>query len=55
MESYHAHQLILPTEKRNSSFTLYASEDGQFIRVFYGLELIEVVPDDPDGRWISVR
>jgi hypothetical protein len=47
MESYHAHQLILPTDKRNPSFTLYASEDGQFIRVFYGLELMEEVPDDP--------
>jgi len=48
MESYHAHQRILPTDKRNPSFSLYASEDGQFIRVFYGLELMEEVPDDPD-------
>jgi hypothetical protein len=48
MESYHAHQLILPTDKRNPCFTLYATEDQQFIRVFYGLELMEVVPDDPD-------
>jgi hypothetical protein len=48
MESYHAHQLILPTDKRNPCFTLYATEDQQSIRVFYGLELIEVVPDDPD-------
>lgn len=48
MESYHAHQLILPTDKRNPCFTLYTTEDQQFIRVFYGLELMEVVPDDPD-------
>ena len=48
MESYHAHQLILPTDKRNPCFTLYATEDQQSIRVFYGLELMEVVPDDPD-------
>ena len=46
--NYHAHQLILPTDKRNPCFTLYATEDQQSIRVFYGLELIEVVPDDPD-------
>jgi hypothetical protein len=46
MESYHAHQLILPTDKRNPCFSLYASEDERFIHVFYGLELFEVVPDD---------
>ncbi len=41
-----SHQLILPTDKRNPCFSLYASEDGLAIRVFYGLELLEVVPDD---------
>ena len=46
MESYHAHQLILPTDKRNPCFSLYASEDERSIHVFYGLELFEVVPDD---------
>ena len=46
MESYHAHQLILPTDKRNPCFSLYASADGRFIDVFYGLELMESVPDD---------
>jgi hypothetical protein len=40
MESYHSHQLILPTDKRNPSFTLYATEDQQSIRVFYGYEVI---------------
>ena len=49
MESYHAHQLILPTDKRNPCFTLYTTEDQQSIRVFYGLELMEIVPDDPDA------
>ena len=48
MESYHAHQLILPTDRRNPCFTLYATEDQQSIRVFYGLELIEIVPDNPE-------
>ena len=46
MESSHAYQLILPTDKRNPCFSLYASEDERFIHVFYGLELFEVVPDD---------
>ena len=46
MESYHSYQLILPTDKRNPCFTLYATEDEQHISVFYGLELFEVVPND---------
>ena len=46
MESYHSHQLILPTDKRNPCFSLYATGDGQGISVFYGLELFEVVPND---------
>jgi hypothetical protein len=46
MEFHHAHQLILPTDKRNPCFSLYAGEDERFIHVFYGLELFEVVPDD---------
>jgi hypothetical protein len=33
---------------RNPCFSLYATEDQQSISVFYGLELMEVVPDDPD-------
>ena len=37
-------QIILPTDKRNPSFNLYHSADGQWIHVFYGLELLEVVP-----------
>ena len=46
MEIHHALQLILPTDKRNPCFSLYAGEDERFIHVFYGLELFEVVPDD---------
>jgi hypothetical protein len=39
-------QLILPTDKRNPSFSLYLSADEEAIHVFYGLELLEVVPAD---------
>ena len=48
MVACHAHQLILPTDKRNPCFSLYLSEDQESIRVFYGLELLEVVPADPE-------
>ncbi len=37
-------QLILPTDKRNPSFSLYLTADEGSIHVFYGLELLEVVP-----------
>jgi hypothetical protein len=37
-------QLLLPTDKRNPSFSLYLSDDERDIHVFYGLELFEVVP-----------
>ena len=39
-------QLILPTDKRNPSFSLYLTADEQAIHVYYGLELLEVVPAD---------
>lgn len=39
-------QLILPTDKRNPSFSLYLTADERAIHVFYGLELLEVVPAD---------
>lgn len=43
-------QLILGTDKRNPLFTVYAHEQGdqEELHVYYGLELLEVVPDDPD-------
>ena len=39
-------QLLLPTDKRNPSFSLYHHEDHHTIHVYYGMELLEVVPDD---------
>lgn len=41
-------QLILPTDKRNPSFSLYLTKDEQFIHVLYGFEILEVVPNDPE-------
>jgi hypothetical protein len=42
-------QLILGTDKRNALFTVYEWEedDGEEqLHVYYGLELLEVVPAD---------
>jgi len=39
-------QLILPTDKRNPCFTLYRRDGDPRIHVYYGMELLEVVPDD---------
>ena len=39
-------QLILGTDKRNPLFTVYADEDQEQLHVYYGLELLEVVPGD---------
>jgi hypothetical protein len=39
-------QLLLPTDKRNPSFSLYHHEDHHVIHVYYGFELLEVVTDD---------
>ena len=36
-------QLILPTDKRNPSLSLYLSADERAIHVFYGLELLVAV------------
>jgi hypothetical protein len=51
-------QLILPTDKRNPCFTLYQTEDGQFIHVYYGVERLEVVPaagNHPAYRMLVAR
>ena len=48
MEACHAHQPILPTDKRNPCFGLYLSGNRLSTNVFYGPELLEVVPDDPE-------
>lgn len=42
-------QLILGTDKRNALFTVYGWEDDdgeEQLHVYYGLELLEVVPAD---------
>lgn len=41
-------QLILPTNKRNPCFSLYMDGEEENIHVYYGLELLEVVPNDPE-------
>jgi hypothetical protein len=46
MNSTRALQLILPTDKRNPCFTLYQDDTEQRIHVYYGLELLPVVPAD---------
>jgi len=46
MNSTRALQLILPTDKRNPAFTLYQDDREQQIHVYYGLELLQVVPAD---------
>ena len=48
MDETTALQLILPTDKRNPSFTLYLDEAQKQFHVYYGLELLEVVPADPE-------
>ena len=49
MNSIVTGQLILGTDKRNPLFTVYAweeDEDEEQLHVYYGLELLEVVPAD---------
>ena len=46
MNTPRALQLILPTDKRNPAFTLYEDDTEQRIHVYYGLELLQVVPAD---------
>lgn len=41
-------QLILPTDKRNPALTLWRDDREQTLHVYYGMELMEVVPDDPE-------
>jgi hypothetical protein len=51
-------QLILPTDKRNPCFTLYQTEDGRFLHVYYGLERLEIIPaaaDHPAYRMLVAR
>ena len=46
--NYCESQLLLPTDKRNPSLSLYRTSDGQAIDVLYGFELLETVPNDPE-------
>lgn len=38
-------QLVLGTDKRNPLVSVYQSEDAETLHVYYGLELMEVIPD----------
>ena len=40
-------QLLLGTDKRNPVFAVYEDEAGERLLVFYGFEIIEMVPNDP--------
>ena len=40
-------QLILGPDKRNPCFCLYVDVAEKEIHVYYGLEVLEVVPNDP--------
>jgi hypothetical protein len=51
-------QLILGTDKRNPAFCLYTDAAEQALHVYYGLELLEVVPNDrasPAFRLLAAR
>ncbi len=48
MKETAALQLILPTDKRNPCFTLYLDEAQKEIHVYYGLELLEIVPNESE-------
>jgi hypothetical protein len=41
-------QLILPADNRNPCFSLSLDDEEKNIHVYYGLELLEVVPNDPE-------
>jgi hypothetical protein len=52
--------LLLGTDKRNPLFTVYTHEEGQeeYLHVYYGLELLEVVPadrEDPNLKMLVGR
>ena len=46
METNPAMQLILGTDKRNPCLEVYQDEAKQQLHVYYGFELLEVVPND---------
>jgi hypothetical protein len=49
MESNTCLQLILGTDKRNPCLSVYQHEAKQKLHVYYGFELLEVVPNDRES------
>lgn len=49
LDSPEALQLILGPDKRNPCFCLYTDEEENQLHVYYGLELLERVPNDRDS------
>jgi hypothetical protein len=49
METYTCGQLILGTDKRNPCLEVYLDESEKHLHVYYGFELLEVVPNDRES------
>src|SRR5437667_6331687 len=49
METNSALQLILGTDKRNPCLEVYLEESEEQFHVYYGFELLEVVPNDRES------
>jgi hypothetical protein len=49
METYTCGQLILGTDKRNPCLEVYQDESEKHLHVYYGFELLEVVPNDRES------
>ncbi|MFT4637518.1 MAG: hypothetical protein ACI8T1_000828, partial [Verrucomicrobiales bacterium] len=45
-DSFHALQAVLGTDKKPPLFSVYRDPDKSELHVYYGFELLEVVPDD---------
>jgi hypothetical protein len=48
-DSFHALQSVLGTDKKNPLFSVYRDLGKSELHVYYGLELLEVVPDDKES------
>jgi hypothetical protein len=49
METIASFQLILGTDKRNPCLAVYRDESEKHLHVYYGFELLEVVPTKPES------
>lgn len=49
MEAPSSSQLILGVDKRNPLFTVYQDFEKEELHVYYGFELLEIVPDEADA------